>query len=64
MRAILLKWKAWLGGVRGGEGVSDVNSRGQLVTADIQTEHLLYTVYSATGALLSYVITDVSIEGK
>jgi len=62
MRTIRLKWKAWPGGVRGGEGVADVNLRVQPVTADTQTGHLLYTVHSATCALLPYVITDVSID--
>ena len=49
----------------GGERVVDViqnNFRRQPVTADTRTGHLLYTVYSATGALLSYVITDVSVS--
>jgi len=47
-----------------GEGGTDVmqnNLRGQPVTADIRTGHLLYTVYSTICALLSYVITDISV---
>ena len=46
----------------GGGGVADIiknNLRGQPVTADTQTELLLYTAHSATCGLQSYVITDV-----
>ena len=47
-----------------GGGRADViqnNFQGQPVTVDTRTGHLLHTVYSATCALLSYVITDVSV---
>ena len=44
-----------------GRGEDCGNGR-QPVTANTQTGHLLYAVYSATGALLSYVIRNVSID--
>ena len=58
-----MKWKAGPVDLRGWRtDVSKNKFRGQPVTADTQTGHLLYTVHSATCALLSYVITDVSID--
>jgi len=47
----------------GGEGADVIhkNFQGQPLTADTRTGHLLYTAYSATCALLCYVITDDSL---
>ena len=56
---IRIVWQACAEG--GGADVIQNNCRGQPVTADNRTWHLLYTAYSAICPLLSYVITDVSV---
>jgi len=63
MIGILVKWKAGPFDLLGWRADVTTNQfRGQPVTADTQTGHLQYAVYSATCALLSYVITHVSID--
>ena len=48
----------------GGAEIVPNTFRKQPVPADTQTGHLQYAVLSGTGALLSYGITDVSIDNK